>query len=63
MTVTLVCDIFGEENNGTSVATMNLMRYLKKSGFTVRVLCADQTKRGKENFFVVVSAGAGHGGG
>lgn len=53
MTVTLVCDIFGEENNGTSVATMNLMRYLKKSGYTVRVLCADQTMRGKENFFVV----------
>ena len=53
MTVTVVCDVLGEENNGTSVASYNLIRYLKKQGHTVRVLCADQSKSGEENFFVV----------
>lgn len=53
MTVTVVCDIFGEENNGTAVVTMNLIRHLKQKGHTVRVLCADQSKKGLENYFVV----------
>lgn len=52
MTITVVCDILGEENNGTAVVTMNLIRYLKAEGHTVRVLCADQSKRGQENYFV-----------
>ena len=53
MIITIVCDVLGEENNGTVVATMNLIRYLKSRGHTVRVLCADQTKIGEENYFVV----------
>lgn len=53
MTITVVCDIFGEENNGTLVATMNLIRFLQGQGHTVRILCADQSKKGEQNFFVV----------
>ena len=52
MTITVVCDILGEENNGTAVVTMNLIRYLRSEGHTVRVLCADQSKKGLENYFV-----------
>lgn len=52
MIITLVCDIFGTEDNGTAVVTMNLLRHLQNEGHTVRVLCADQSKLGKENFFV-----------
>ncbi len=53
MTITVVCDILGEENNGTAVAAMNLIRYLRKQNYDVRVLCTDQTKLGADNFFVV----------
>ena len=29
MTITIVCDILGEENNGTTIACMNLIRFLR----------------------------------
>ena len=50
MTITIVCDILGEENNGTTIACMNLIRYLRAQGHTVRVVCADQDKAGNECF-------------
>lgn len=53
MIITMVCDIFGGENNGTAVVTMNLVRYLQAEKHTVRILCADQSKKGQENFYVV----------
>ena len=53
MTITVVCDVLGEENNGTTVAAMNLIRFLKAQGHTVRILCGDQDKIGVENVFVV----------
>lgn len=60
MIVTVVCDVLGEENNGTTVATMNLVRYLKSRGDTVRVLCADQSRKGNENTFVVPNVDFGN---
>ena len=48
MTITIVCDILGEENNGTTIACMNLIRFLRAQGHTVRVVCADQDKAGNE---------------
>ena len=53
MIVTVVCDVLGKENNGTTVAAMNLIRALKKQGHTVRVLCADQDKIGQDGYYVV----------
>lgn len=53
MIITIVCDVLGEENNGTTIATMNLIRHLKKQGHTVRILCGDQNRKGQENVFVV----------
>lgn len=53
MIVTVVCDVLGEENNGTTVATMNLVRYLKSRGDTVRILCADQSRKNDKNVYTV----------
>lgn len=53
MNITVVCDVLGEENNGTTIAAMNLIRSLRAKGHAVRVLCADQDRRGQEDFYVV----------
>lgn len=53
MTITIVCDVLGAENNGTTIAAMNLIRFLKKQGHTVRILCSDQERKGEDGFFVV----------
>jgi hypothetical protein len=53
MIVTIVCDVLGEENNGTTIAAMNLIRSLKQKGHEVRVLCPDQNRKGHPGFFVV----------
>ncbi len=51
MTVTLVCDVLGEENNGTTIAAMNLIKaFLKQRGHTVRIVCGDEKRRGEEGF-------------
>lgn len=52
MKIVIVCDVLGSENNGTTIAAMNLIRYLQSAGHEVRVLCADQNKKGEKNVFV-----------
>ena len=59
MKITVVSDVLGEENNGTTVAAYNLIRFLKKRGHDVRVLCSDQSKAGEEGFFVVPNLNLG----
>ena len=53
MVVTIVADVLGPENNGTTVACMNLIRHLKSCGDTVRVVCPDKERKGEEGFYVV----------
>ena len=53
MRVLIVADVLGEENNGTTIACTNLIKYLQSQGDEVRVLCADQDKKGWLNYFVV----------
>ena len=53
MIITIVCDVLVKENNGTTIAAMNLIRFLKKQGHTVKVLCADQNRKGQDGFYVV----------
>ena len=53
MRILIVCDVLGKENNGTTIAAMNLIRFLKSKGHDVRVLCPDQDKRGVEGYYVV----------
>ncbi len=59
MIITVVCDVLGEENNGTTIASMNLIRFLQSRGHTVRILCADQDKEGQENYFIVPNLSLG----
>ena len=51
--ITIVCDVLGEENNGTTIAAMNLIRYLRQAGHEVHVLCPDKTKKDLEGYYVV----------
>jgi glycosyltransferase involved in cell wall biosynthesis len=51
--VTIVCDVLGPENNGTTIAAMNLIRFLKQRGHQVRVVCPDKDREGQEGFYVV----------
>ncbi|MBQ3667881.1 MAG: glycosyltransferase [Clostridia bacterium] len=53
MKVCVVCDVLGRENNGTTIAAMNLIRSLKSKGHTVNVVCPDEDRRGQEGFYVV----------
>lgn len=53
MNITVVCDVLGQENNGTTIAAMNLIRSLRRKGHTVRVVCPDEQRRGQEGFFIV----------
>ncbi|MCI5745055.1 MAG: glycosyltransferase [Erysipelotrichaceae bacterium] len=53
MIVTIIADVLGEENNGTTTACMNLVRYLTKCGDIVKIVCCDKDKAGKENYFIV----------
>lgn len=53
MKITVVCDVLGKENNGVTIAAMNLIRYLKEAGHEVTVLCADADKLGEKGYFVV----------
>lgn len=53
MKIAVVCDVLGEENNGTTIVAMNLIRFLRAQGHTVRILCSDQDKKGQQDVFVV----------
>ena len=45
MVICVVCDVLGEENNGTTIAAMNLIRSLRARGHEVRVICPDADKK------------------
>ena len=46
MNLTIVCDVLGKENNGTTITAMNLIRSMSERGHHVKVVCADEGKRG-----------------
>lgn len=53
MIVTIVCEVLGEPNNGTTIAALNLIDTLKAKGHTVRIVCPDLDKKGKEGYYIV----------
>ncbi len=59
MTILIVCDVLGQENNGTTIAAMNLVRYLRERGHEVRVVCPDQERSGQDGFYVVPQLNVG----
>lgn len=38
MKVAMICDVMGQPNNGTTLAALNLIRYLRDAGHTVTVI-------------------------
>lgn len=52
MKVTIVADVLGEENNGTTTACMNLVRYLQAQGDDVKIVCCDKDKKGTPNYYI-----------
>ncbi|MBQ9481751.1 MAG: glycosyltransferase [Clostridia bacterium] len=53
MKIAIICDVLGEENNGTTIAAMNLIRSLKAKGHSVRVVCPDEKYSSVPGFYVV----------
>ena len=53
MLICVVCDVLGKENNGTTIAAMNLIRALRAKGHRVRVVCPDAFRKKQEDVFVV----------
>lgn len=53
MKITVICDVLGQPNNGTTIATLNLIRYLRKKGHEVTVVSSDEETDGEKNYFVV----------
>ncbi|MBR3308667.1 MAG: glycosyltransferase [Lachnospiraceae bacterium] len=59
MIFVIVCDVLGKENNGTTIAAMNLIRHLRAKKYEVRVICPDPDRSGDEGYFVVSQFNAG----
>lgn len=53
MIVTIIADVLGEANNGTTIAALHLIDALNKAGDTVRVVCPDKDKKNKVGYFIV----------
>lgn len=59
MIITVICDVLGEENNGTTIACMNLIRSLKARGHEVRVVCMDKKHLGEDGWYIVPEVNLG----
>lgn len=53
MIITIIADVLGTANNGTTLAALNLINTLKEKGHTVRVVCPDKSHAGEENYFII----------
>ena len=53
MVITVVCDVLGKENNGTTVATMNLIRHLKSKGHKVKIVCCDKERAKDKDVYIL----------
>lgn len=53
MKITVVTDVLGEANNGTTLAALNLINSLKAKGHEVKVVCPDRLRIGQEGYYVV----------
>ena len=59
MNITVICDVLGRANNGTSVAAYNLINHLKSQGHNVTVVCCDADKAGESGFAIVPTLNLG----
>lgn len=59
MTICVVCDVLGRENNGTTIAAMNLIRSLRAKGHRVRIICPDKEHSGEPDYYIVPTLSLG----
>ena len=59
MRVVIVCDVLGKENNGTTVAAMNLIRALRAKGHEVRVVCPDRDRADEPGCYIIPTVSFG----
>lgn len=59
MKIAIVSDVLGEENNGTTIAAMNLINWLKSKGHDVRVICPDPEKVTIPGYYIVKTLNVG----
>lgn len=59
MNITIVCDVLGAENNGTTITAMNLIRSMNARGHHVNVVCSDEEKRGRPGYYIVPTLNLG----
>ena len=59
MKIAIVSDVLGEENNGTTIAAMNLINWLKSKGHDVRVICPDPEKATIPGYYIVKTLNVG----
>lgn len=59
MRITIVCDVLGKENNGTTIAAMNLIRSMKAKGHEVTVVCSDKNRAGHKGYVVMPTLNLG----
>ncbi len=53
MNISVVCDVLGSGNNGTSVAAGELIKAMKNRGHRVNVICCDEEQIGREGYYVL----------
>lgn len=59
MRITIICEVLGEANNGTTIAALNLINYLKSKGHDVKVVCPDEEKRDWPGYYILPKADMG----
>ena len=59
MRITIITEVLGRANNGTTIAGLNLINYLKERGHEVKVVCPDEDKKGIEGYYVLPKANFG----
>ncbi len=52
MNIAIIADVLGEPNNGTSLATYNLINAMKAKGHNVKVVCPDEDKRDLDGYYI-----------
>lgn len=53
MHITIICDVLGEANNGTTIAALNLINSMRIKGHSVNVVCSDEYQQGEEGYYIV----------
>jgi len=60
MIITVICDVLGKLNNGTTIAATNLINSLREKGHEVRVVCPDEDKKNLPGYYVVPKRNFGY---